>query len=247
MVIAAFTDVGRQRKNNEDNYFTYHNDKIIGAMVADGMGGHNSGELASKMAVSSVKRYIINAYDPKMDYMQMAELLREAFMVANREIYNASEKGNNKGMGTTSTLAFVYERKLIVAHVGDSRCYRIYRDRIEQLTNDHSFVNELVRMGEISESDAKVHPNRNMITRALGAEASVKIDMEILPYNEETILLCSDGLTNMISDEQILEKINDNDDLDDALLKMVELANKKGGNDNITVAAFGKQKGEAEI
>lgn len=238
MGFAAVTDIGKQRKINEDNYFKYQNEKVTGGMVADGMGGHNSGELASKMMCSIVKQYIISEYDPSMDYMEMAELIRAAFAEANLEIYRASLAKDNEGMGTTATLAFIYDGKLITAHVGDSRCYKITDDKIEQITTDHSYVNELLRNGQISPSDAVAHPNKNMITRAIGTDMTVKVDMDIKTYMGETILICSDGLSNMISDEQIYETLKCNDEIQDAVDKMVELANKKGGSDNITVLAF---------
>ncbi len=246
MEISAVTDVGRQRKNNEDSYFTYHNDMLVGGMVADGMGGHNCGEVASKMASDLIKQYIITQYDPKMDYMEIAELIRIAFVKANTEIYNKSLKEEYLGMGTTATLAMVYNKKLITAHVGDSRCYKIINNKIKQITNDHSFVAELLRKGQISEIAAQYHPNKNVITRALGAESFIKIDMNIQDYDNQAILLCSDGLTNMLSDTQITEILNENENLDDALQKMVTLANKKGGNDNITVVAFRNLKGETK-
>lgn len=238
MGFGAVSDIGKHRKINEDNFFAYRNERVTGGMVADGMGGHNSGELASKMMCTIVKQFIISEYDPDMDYMEMAELIRTAFAEANLEIYRASKKSGNEGMGTTATLAFIYDGKLITAHVGDSRCYKITDNSITQLTADHSYVNELVRNGQITEEDARSHPNKNLITRAIGTEISVKVDMDIKTYMGETILLCSDGLTNMISDEQILDTVKENEELEDAVKKMVELANKKGGSDNITVLAF---------
>ena len=238
MGFCAVTDIGKQRKINEDSYFKYQNEKVTGGMVADGMGGHSSGELASKMMCTIVKQFIISEYDPSMDYMEMAELIRTSFAEANLEIYRASLEKGNEGMGTTATLAFIYDGKLITAHVGDSRCYKITKDSIKQITTDHSYVNELVMSGQISQTDAAFHPNKNLITRAVGTEMSVKVDMDIKTYMGETILLCSDGLSNMISDEQIFETINEYEELGDAVNKMIELANKKGGSDNITVIAF---------
>ena len=235
MEISAMSDVGRQRQNNEDNYFVYRNESLWGGMISDGMGGEKAGELASKMAVDIVKHHIICNFDPKMDYMRLAEVIREWFMIANREIYKKAQGDEFSGMGTTGTLAMVFDNKLIIAHVGDSRCYLIGKNFINQLTDDHSYVEELVRSGHITESDARVHPKKNMITRALGTDISVKVDMNIMAYNGDTILLCSDGLTNMISDQQILQTVEQNGQLDDAVTGMIELANKKGGNDNITV------------
>lgn len=238
MEFSAVTDIGKQRKLNEDNYFKYQNEKVTGGMVADGMGGHNAGELASKMMCTIVKQFIISDYDPDMDYMEMAELIRTAYAEANLEIYRASSAKGNEGMGTTATLAFIYDGKLITAHVGDSRCYKITKNSITQITKDHSYVNELVKSGQISEVDAREHPKRNVITRAVGTDISVKVDMNISTYMGETILICSDGLSNMLSDEQIFEFVNNNAELSDAVNKMLELANKKGGSDNITILAF---------
>lgn len=238
MGFAAESDIGKHKKNNEDSFFKYQNEKVTGGMVADGMGGHNSGEIASKMMCTIVKQYIISEYDPSMDYMEMAELIRAAFAEANLEIYRASSIKENEGMGTTATLAFIYDGKLITAHIGDSRCYKITRDKIEQITTDHSYVNELLSRGQISEADVLMHPKKNLVTRAAGTDISVKVDMDITTYMGETILICSDGLSNMVSDEQIFETINSNEELADAVNKMIELANKKGGSDNITVIAF---------
>ena len=132
MGFAAKSDIGKHKKNNEDSFFKYQNEKVTGGMVADGMGGHNSGEIASKMMCTIVKQYIISEYDPSLDYMEMAELIKAAFAEANLEIYRASSIKENEGMGTTATLAFIYDGKLITAHVGDSRCYKITKDKIEK-------------------------------------------------------------------------------------------------------------------
>lgn len=238
MEFAALTDIGHHRKNNEDNFFVYRNERLTGGMVADGMGGHSAGETASKMAVDIIKNHIICNYDPKMDYMEVAEMIRTAFFVANREIYIKSQEEEFNGMGTTATLAMVYDNKLIVVHIGDSRCYVLDKNGLRQLTNDHSYVGELLRCGQITELDAKYHPQKNLITRALGAENIPKLDISIETYNKDAVILCTDGLSNMISDSQITEIIRENEKLDAAVEKMVELANKKGGNDNITIIVF---------
>lgn len=246
MEFAAMTDIGRQRKNNEDSYFVYKNKSLSGGMVADGMGGENAGEVASKMASDIIKQYIICNYSPDMDYMAIAELIRTAFFTANREIYKKAQTDGFSGMGTTATLALVYEGKLIISHIGDSRCYLYSDGKMKQITNDHSYVGELVRRGQISKRDALNHPNRNLITRALGTDVILKVDMNIVSYSGETVLLCSDGLTNMLSDEQMAEIIKNSDSYETAIENMIQLANKKGGRDNITVIIFGNLKGEAE-
>ncbi len=246
MEFAAMTDIGRQRKNNEDSYFVYKNKSLSGGMVADGMGGENAGEVASKMASDIIKQYIICNYSPDMDYMAIAELIRTAFFTANREIYKKAQTDGFSGMGTTATLALVYEGKLIISHIGDSRCYLYSDGKMKQITNDHSYVGELVRRGQISERDALNHPNRNLITRALGTDVILKVDMNIVSYSGETVLLCSDGLTNMLSDEQMADIIKNSGSYETAIENMIQLANKKGGRDNITVIIFGNLKGEAE-
>lgn len=240
MKIAAQSDIGKLRKTNEDKYFVYRNDNLLGGFVADGMGGEQAGAVASAMVADIVKSHIISEFNPKLDYVETGEIIRQAFMAANEQIYRyAKSDAHLLGMGTTASLAIVYQDKLIVAHVGDSRVYCI-DDKIRQITHDHSFVEELLQRGEISREDATTHPNRNMITRAVGTEATLKVDITINAYHGETVLLCSDGLTNMVSDAQIQEIIQENEDLQEAVEKLIALANKKGGKDNITVVAFCK-------
>lgn len=236
--IGAKSDIGRYRKLNEDSYFIYRNERLVGGMVADGMGGHNAGEVASKMAAELVKCGIMDGFKPDMDYVEFSELVRRSLISANDEIYRRSKVSQNvSGMGTTACAAFVYSGKLITANIGDSRAYSI-SDNIVQLTRDHSYVEELVQRGEITKESAKSHPQKNYITRALGTEEYVKSDVAINAYNGEIIIICSDGLTNLVSDEQIMEIVKANDDFDIAAQELVELANKKGGIDNITCVIF---------
>lgn len=239
MRMGAFSDRGRVRKNNEDSYFSYRNENLIGAMVADGMGGHNSGEVASRMTTMIVKDQIINKFNPDMAYAEVGEMIRRAFIDSNGEVYEyAKHHPDNEGMGTTASMAFIYRNKLIAIHVGDSRVYVISNNSIRQITTDHSLVQELLTRGKISLDDAKSYPNKNLITRAIGSEPSIKVDVIIEDYNGETVCVCSDGLTNLVSDEQIMTIINENEDLQTGVEKLVELANKKGGIDNITCVAF---------
>lgn len=239
MRIGALSDIGRQRKTNEDSYFIYRNQNLLGGMVADGMGGENAGEIASSMACDIVKEYIMNEFNPEMDYIQLAEVVRLAFIEANSRIYAYSKKDEKlSGMGTTSTLAIIYKNKLIVVHVGDSRVYLIDDEGIHQHTKDHSFVQELLSRGEITKEFAEHHPAKNYITRAVGSEDILKADVIVSDYHGETVVICSDGLSNMLSDSQIEEIIKSNDDLQFDAVELVKLANKKGGLDNITVIAF---------
>ena len=178
----------------------------------------------------------------ELDYVEVGEVIRQAFIAANNKIYTYS-KNHNKvmGMGTTATLSLVYANKIITAHVGDSRSYAIGK-KIEQITRDHSYVQELVMRGEITKEQAKHHPNRNYITRAMGAEETVKVDVIIRPYNGEKILLCSDGLTNMLDDKDILEVVKDLPDPQHSVEKLIEMANEAGGTDNITVAIMERKQ-----
>jgi serine/threonine protein phosphatase PrpC len=241
MRIGAVTDVGKQRKLNEDSYFVYRNENLLGGMVADGMGGQNAGEVASAMATQIVKEHIINEFNPDMDYVEMGEMIRQAFLEANSRIYKYAKTDKSlEGMGTTATLAIIYRDKIIAAHVGDSRAYLIDGDDIHQITKDHSYVQELLSRGEITKEFADRHPAKNYITRAVGAEDILKVDVTILEYHGETVLLCSDGLTNMLCDSQLIELINENENLQTGAEALVRLANKKGGLDNITAVVFGR-------
>lgn len=241
MRIGAVTDVGKQRRLNEDSYFVYRNENLLGGMVADGMGGQNAGEVASAMATRVVKEYIINEFNTDMGYVDVGEMIRMAFLRANSRIYEYSKKDKTfEGMGTTSTLAIIYREKIIVAHVGDSRAYFVEEGGLRQITKDHSYVQELLARGKITKEFADRHPARNYITRAVGTEDMLKVDINILDYHGETVLLSSDGLTNMLTDSQIADLINENENLQTAAEELVRLANKKGGLDNITTVIFSR-------
>ena len=242
MKIGALTDVGRIRKINEDSLKTVSADGYVYAVVADGMGGHLAGELASSMAVESISRYIEEHMNSELDRFQVKEVIHRAFINANEEIYNYSCSNDSAmGMGTTTTLCMVREGYVIYAHVGDSRAYMI-DDDIHQITKDHSFVQELVKLGEITPEEAKHHPRRNYITRAMGVESTVRIDTGVKPYAGETILLCSDGLIGEIEDSELLEAVNKYKP-SECVKQLVDLANKRGGADNITVIVM---KGETD-
>ena len=239
MRIGEITDIGRMRDSNEDSYFTYLNEMLIGGMVADGMGGHNAGEVASRMTTMLVKDSIIQKFDPKLSTAECGEMIKRAFIDANAEIFEyARHHKEAEGMGTTASLGFIYKNKLITAHVGDSRVYTVTDAEIRQITTDHSYIQELLRIGSITPEEVKNHPQKNIITRAIGTEPTIKVDVNISDYKGETVFICSDGLSNLVSDEQIFEVINANDDLQMAMVELVELANRKGGNDNITCLAF---------
>ena len=239
MRIAAKTDIGRYRKLNEDSFFTYKNPALLGGMVADGMGGHNAGEVASKMATELIKSGIMDGFYPDMDYMEFSELVKRSIISANEEIFRKSKMSQNtSGMGTTAACAFIFKGKLITANVGDSRVYLVKNGEIRQLTKDHSYIEELLDMGEITPETAKTHPGRNYITRAIGAEEYVMVDVLINSYEDETVIICSDGLTTLVSDEQILSIVSASKNPEDTVESLVKLANQKGGADNITCVVF---------
>lgn len=241
--IEGLTDVGKVRKINEDNFKIFHSEEYSYAMVADGMGGHLAGETASKMAVESVSEYISTHMQPELDRFQVKELLNRAFIYANNKIYEYScENERVMGMGTTATLCMVRDGYLIYAHVGDSRAYLISEKSIVQLTRDHSYVQELVKLGQITPEEAKHHPRRNFITRAMGVEPEVKADTGVKEYNNEKLLLCSDGLFGEIEDKEI-GKLVEKNTAKQAVKKLIELANKRGGGDNITAVLM---EGERE-
>lgn len=241
MQYGVVTDIGMCRRINEDNYYISDDEKFPYAIVADGMGGHKAGEVASMMVVEIIENHLKENLNEELDYVEAGEVVRQAFIAANSAIYNhAKEHFKVMGMGTTTTLAMIYQGKIITAHVGDSRAYKI-GEEIEQITKDHSYVQELVSRGEISKEMAKNHPKKNYITRAMGVEPIVKVDVSIRPYNNEIIVLCSDGLTNCVEDEEIMAYIKDSATLQDGAEELVKLANSRGGRDNITVVALVKE------
>ncbi len=234
---AAVTDPGRRRRHNEDSYVC---EPPLFA-VADGIGGAQAGELASSLAAAAVRD---DSSDGHGDGRQRVdELIQEA----NRRVYQRqSEDASLSGMGTTMTVAFVDEGHVWIGHVGDSRAYVVRDDGLDQLTEDHSLVAELVRSGRLSPEEAETHPQRSVVTRALGTDPDVDVDtFSIDAKPGDLFMLCSDGLTSMVSDDGILEEIRRHrDDLRAAAKALVRAANKGGGEDNITVVFFEIQSDE---
>ena len=232
---AVASDTGRRRRRNEDNYVV---EPPLFA-VADGMGGAQAGEVASKLATSALEG---GSWDPP-DTAQIGGLERVDALIqeANRRIYDrASTDPTASGMGTTMTVALVEGMRVVIGHVGDSRAYLVRGDSMEQLTEDHSLVNELLKGGKLSEEEALIHPQRSVITRAVGTDPNVDVDaFTIAAEDGDVFLLCSDGLTDMVADVDILELVDRNrSDLEKAVRSLVEFANKEGGEDNITAVAF---------
>ncbi|MGM9936882.1 MAG: Stp1/IreP family PP2C-type Ser/Thr phosphatase [Candidatus Ornithomonoglobus sp.] len=233
MKTAALTDVGKIRKINEDSMQVFTSAEYSYAIVADGMGGHEAGEVASAMAVDVITGYIAEHMEPELDRFQTMEVMRQAFLTANSAIYDYScENDSVMGMGTTTTMCMIRDGFVIYAHVGDSRAYMV-GDGIVQITRDHSFVQELVKLGQITPEEAKHHPRRNYITRAMGVEAFVRVDTGVKPYNGEKLLLCSDGLFGEIEDSELFDAVKNNS-AETAVNTLIELANERGGSDNIT-------------
>lgn len=234
MEVSAATSVGRVRPLNEDAYFVSEPDKTgtVVAIVADGMGGHNAGEVASDKAVGIVQK-ICN----KCANDNAKEILTEAVEEANREIYEMSINAKNLfGMGTTMTACVAKEGSVTAVQVGDSRLYLLRKETITQITKDHSLVEMLLENGTITKEEARRHPQKNIITRAVGTDRTVCADVyEFATEAGDVILLCSDGLVNMVEDEEILSLIKESETLDDAANKLVAAADNAGGTDNITV------------
>jgi PPM family protein phosphatase len=227
---AVASDTGRKRRRNEDNY-------VVAPplfAVADGMGGAQAGEVASRLAASALEAEDSNG-------LQGLERLDALIQEANRRIYDrATSDPSASGMGTTTTAALVEGMTVVIGHVGDSRAYLVRGEQMEQLTEDHSLVNELLKTGRLSEEEANVHPQRSVITRAVGTDPDVDVDGFTIEAEEgDVFLLCSDGLTDMVEDEEILEVVHTHrDDLDKAVKALVAAANRGGGEDNITAVAF---------
>jgi len=227
--VAAVTDPGRRRRRNEDSYVI---EPPLFA-IADGMGGAQAGEVASRLATVALKESGTEASGEE----RIIDLIQEA----NRRVYDRSSTDpNTSGMGTTITVAVVEDERVAFGHVGDSRAYLIREATMEQLTEDHSLVNELLKTGRLSREEAETHPQRSVITRALGTDPDVDVDTFTIAAREgDLFLLCSDGLTDMVSEDSILSVVERNrDDISGALRALVRAANKAGGEDNITVVAF---------
>ena len=229
------TDVGLKRNSNQD--FVYASDQKVGRLpslliVADGMGGHAAGDLASRVCVETAVSSIEGS-----GQTETIPILAEAVQKANRAVLKkAAEKPEYAGMGTTIVAAVIDGNTLYVANVGDSRLYLIDDDRIDQITLDHSLVAAMVRSGRISPEQMRNHPEKNIITRAVGGEENVEVDFfDVGLHKGDVVLLCSDGLTNMVEDEQIFRIVRREKTLRDAGQKLISAANSAGGRDNISV------------
>jgi len=234
---AGRTDAGRVRRRNEDSFVL---DPPLFA-VADGMGGAQAGEVASRLAAAAFREY------HAADRLEPAERVEAIIQEANRRIFERARTDSEaSGMGTTVTAAILTNGRVSIGHVGDSRAYRVRNGELEQLTEDHSLVADLMRSGRLTPEEADAHPQRSVITRALGTDAEVDVDMVTVDVEPgDLFLLCSDGLTTMVPEEDILRILQEADTLDAAARTLVRAANSGGGEDNITVVLFRVQGDEA--
>jgi serine/threonine protein phosphatase PrpC len=235
--VAVKTHIGYVRQVNEDSADIFTRDHLVTlAVVADGMGGHQAGDVASQMTLRHLKDSFA-VVDLNKSIGEWEEWLLQTIDEANLEIYQyAIQNDSFQGMGTTIVATLLLEHEYIIAHVGDSRIYRYYNNQLESLTEDHSFVNELLKSGQITAVEAAFHPQRNVITRALGTEEDVEIDIKTLSFlGGEQLLLCSDGLTGMVSQQQLQEVLSTKKMIEEKATSLVKLALDAGGEDNISL------------
>ena len=239
MRFCGLTDIGLKREINED-YISLPNENegIKLFILADGMGGANAGEKASCLATKVVRDYVrAHFIEIERNKEGLENLIRNAIKTANKEVIKMGNSAPEySGMGTTLIVVLIYRGRIHIGHVGDSRVYRLRQNVFRQITKDHSYVQELVKQGEISQDEAKVHPQKNMLMRAIGVEDEVKPDIITKGFVKgDIILICSDGLTNMVDDKYIYEIIMKNIyDINVACKKLIEKANRNGGLDNVS-------------
>lgn len=231
----SVTDVGQCRKENQDSVFA--SEQSVGNLpnlfvVADGMGGHNAGDFASRCAIS----VLVESVKKDMSFNPI-KIIRHGIETANEQVYlEASLDPSKNGMGTTMVAVTIVGYYAYIANVGDSRLYLLNQDGIVQITKDHSLTAEMVRMGELTKEEARIHPNKNIITRAVGIGDFVNIDFFDVELDENTqILLCSDGLSNMVEEPEMYDIVRSSSDIEEAARKLVDCANENGGTDNISV------------
>ena len=239
MQIYYKTDVGLMRRNNQDFCLCEKvSDTFAWAAVCDGMGGANGGNVASSEACKEMSRVLSEEIKDDMSEDDLRLLMEKAVVCANSKVYEMSCFNDDLcGMGTTVELAVVSDGMLRVVHAGDSRVYRITSDSIQQITTDHSLVQQLVELGQITPEEARFHPSKNYITRALGVEPMLETDYLTAPFEKgDIVLMCTDGLSNYFSDEELLEAVRAFKEKEEIAQGLVDIAKECGGSDNITVA-----------
>ena len=236
----AKTDIGKIREINQDYYYISDTiNELQLYMLADGMGGCNGGEIASKLAIETAKSYIENNFKQiEKDKESIIQLVASSMEYANMVVFEKSKESKElEGMGTTLEICLIYNNKAFIGHVGDSRIYRIRKEFIRKLTQDHSYVQKLVKDGTITQEEATHHPQKNMLMKALGCNAFVEPDVMVKGFlKDDIIVINSDGLTNLVSQEEIFNIAKK--DIAQAPKELIELANQRGGHDNITVVVI---------
>ncbi len=235
MLVFASTDIGMSRNMNQDYYYISDDEELSIFILADGMGGYNGGEIASKIAVESARKFLEENFKKvQNDRKQIVNILKSATNYANNTVYEISKENKNlEEMGTTLEICLINNNKIYISHIGDSRVYSIIDGKIQRLTMDHSYVEKLVRDGTITREEAENHPKKHVLIKALGCVPEVEPDIiEAELKKEEIIVICSDGLTNMLKDEQIKNIVINN--VENPEKELIKEANIAGGYDNIT-------------
>lgn len=246
MNVCFVSDVGKVRKVNEDagGVFYNHANQML-TIIADGMGGHKAGDIASELT----SNYLKEAWEGTDEITSTDEAekwLIESIQQTNQHVYEYAQ-GHQEcvGMGTTVVATVYFDHNVIVAHVGDSRLYHINQERVNQITEDHSFVQQLVNNGELTEEEAEFHPKKNVLLQAIGTDQDVRIDINKFEWsNTDYVLSCSDGLSNKLSNHEILGVLNMEIDVEEKVSKLVSIANENGGEDNISVVLVQRKAGE---
>lgn len=247
MEIGAVSSIGNIRENNQDSMYVSEDSSFPIFIVADGMGGHKAGEVASSLAIEATITYLKERKDLLNNEENIKFNIKKAIKYANEKIYSLSQEiSEYSGMGTTITLSYIFDSKIILGHVGDSRAYLISDCNIKQVTKDHSLVSELIEQGSITTEEALTHPQRHLITRAVGTSQDIDVDIYMEEFkSNDKLILCSDGLTNMVDDDTILSIVNDNEEAEINKLSKIlaTTANDNGGKDNITIIIVKKGGG----
>lgn len=239
------TDAGKVRSHNEDSVTIIKNDKDEYLLaVADGMGGHKAGEVASKIAIDYLTLEF-NKLDTLGNKDNAIEWLREVVVLINNKIFEYTNSNpDSKGMGTTLVVALKTVDYILFGNIGDSSGFAFKNDKLYKVTKDHTLVNLLVATGELTKEEARYHPRKNVLMRALGANDPIEIDIFDVDISVKGLLLCSDGLTNMINEEQIEKVLSSGLSVEEVVTKLVRKANSRGGTDNVTIAYLEKESGE---
>ena len=241
------TDVGRVRTHNEDAVQIFQNDNLIVMVVADGMGGHAAGDVSSKMAITAVAEQFNHTLN-FVDKESASDWVGKLFECVNNEILTYSKQIKAKQIGTTLVVTIITSDFIAFASIGDSRAYVLAYDKLRQITKDHTFVRELVEKGQISERAAKNHPRKNSLLKALGAYETLEYDFFTLEhYDIDSILLCTDGLTNLVEDQEILAVLKNDINTSEKVEQLIEKANARGGRDNVSIALVEFKEGDTKL